>query len=81
MPDRDFAAELHAREAEIAQAQQDLGRLQAEKAALGRTKAEIIAACKELGVEPKRDIIEAEIERVQKDLQRELAAIDTELKA
>lgn len=79
--DRDYVTELRNAEKQISTAQQDLGRLQAEKNALSRTKAEIVAACAELGVTPNREKIEAEIEKAKTDLNRELTAIDTALKS
>ena len=81
MADRDFVAELHALEQQVADAQRQQGRLQSDKAALSRHKAEIVTTCAELGVAPKRELIEAEIEATAAKLGAELKAIDTELRA
>jgi chromosome segregation ATPase len=80
MSERDFAAELHAIEKQLASARDEQSRLQGEKNGLSRERAEIVTTCRQLDVEPKREAIDTEIAKVESAIASELSAIDAELK-
>ncbi len=74
--DRDFARELADLQEALTTAQQELARYQGAKAALGSQKAEIVKLCTQLGVEPKREAVQAALDATEAELERELAAAD-----
>lgn len=76
----DIAEELAALEATIRAAQNEHTQLLGAKAGLSSRKSEIIAAAKDLGLEPKRELVIKEQERLEREIARDLRDLDKELK-